>query len=34
MATLDVTQSCEAVRPWGLGNEKEIIQDMDDIENT
>ena len=24
-------ESCEAVRPWELGNKKEVIQDMDDI---
>jgi len=32
--TKDVPESCEAVRPWWLGNKKEVIQDMDDITNT
>ena len=32
--TEDVTESCKGDRPWGLGNNKEVIQDMDDIRNT
>ena len=32
--TQNVAEGSEAVGPWGLGNKKEIIQDVDHIRDT